>query len=269
MNLINLYLFILICESRILRDYTRRSIKIRYDIVLSQLKNWEIINIIICIIIMMIILWLLNYYTFDDHTFYSYYSVFLPLKFYNDLSSIDKYKFDLYKKGGVYGIINISGNSKQNQYIGSSLNLWNRLRDHVRGRRSNSQLQRNISKYGINNFIFVIYYWHKDITVTLTDIETNVINSFPFEDLFNFKTTATSLLGYKHSKKAIEKMSLAKIKFPVNLFDTNYVFIKRFISQTEMAKYLNLHKTTINKCLKSGKLISKKYYVCKADNNLL
>jgi hypothetical protein len=34
--------------------------------------------------------------------------VFIPIKTYKNLSSFDRYKYDLYKKGGVYGIINIS-----------------------------------------------------------------------------------------------------------------------------------------------------------------
>jgi len=50
--------------------------------------------------------------------------------------------------------------------------------DHLKGRDSNSRLQRSINKYGISNFDFVIYYWHTDPYVILTDIETVVIKSF-------------------------------------------------------------------------------------------
>ena len=35
--------------------------------------------------------------------------------------------------------------------------------------------------------MFVFYYFHKGPSVTLTDIETEVINSFNFENLYNFK----------------------------------------------------------------------------------
>jgi hypothetical protein len=54
----------------------------------------------------------------------------------------------------------------------------------------------------------VIYYWHEDPVVILTDIETEVIKkkSFPFEDLYNHKKEATSSLGYKHTVEAINKM---------------------------------------------------------------
>jgi hypothetical protein len=99
---------------------------------------------------------LLDYFIIDNNIFYNV-SVFVPIKIYDDLSSIKYYKSDLYKKGGVYGIINISKINKQ-QYIGSSLNLFERLSDHVKGISSNERLQRSISNYGIDNFIFVIYY---------------------------------------------------------------------------------------------------------------
>jgi len=80
--------------------------------------------------------------------------------------------------------------------------------DHIKGRDSNLRLQRSISKYGIENFHFLIYYWHLDSSVILTDIETETIKSFLFENLYNFKKEANSSLGYKHTKIAIEKMKL-------------------------------------------------------------
>ncbi len=45
------------------------------------------------------------------------------------------------------------------------------------------RLQRNISKCGIENFHFVIYYFDLDPSVILSDIETETIKSFPFESL--------------------------------------------------------------------------------------
>jgi len=88
------------------------------------------------------------------------------------------------------------------------LNLYERLTDHIKGVSSNVRLQRSIVKHGLNNFNIVIYYYHIDPAVLLTDIETEVIKSFPFEDLYNFKKEAVSMLGYKHTRKAIKKMTL-------------------------------------------------------------
>lgn len=42
----------------------------------------------------------------------------------------------------------------------------------------------------------------------MTDIETEVIKSFPFNLLYNFKKDAKSSLGYKHTDEAIKKMKL-------------------------------------------------------------
>jgi len=59
--------------------------------------------------------------------------------------------------------------------------------DHLKGRDSNSRLQRSINKYGISNFELVIYYFDIDPSVMLTDIETVWIKTFPFENLYNYK----------------------------------------------------------------------------------
>lgn len=40
----------------------------------------------------------------------------------------------------------------------------------------------------------------------LTDLETNYINKFKFDTLYNFKIPATSMLGYKHTEEARAKM---------------------------------------------------------------
>lgn len=123
-----------------------------------------------------------------------------PLKTYKDLDKKTSLK-ELNKKGGVYGFINLQTNQ---QYIGSSENINKRFRQHIKGSKSNERLKRSIAKYGLNNFIFVIYYYHDDPAVTLTEIETTIIKSFPFETLFNFKKEANSPLGYKHTAEPIE-----------------------------------------------------------------
>lgn len=58
------------------------------------------------------------------------------------------------------------------QYISSSFNLYERLNDHLKEVSSNIRLQSSIAKSGITNIIFIIYYFHKDPLVILTDVET-------------------------------------------------------------------------------------------------
>lgn len=126
-------------------------------------------------------------------------AILKPLKIYTDLSrfksgknntnahiikhapprwSVTSAKKELYKKGGVYSFIYNGIDGKTMQYIGSSKNLYERMQDHLTGRDSNSRLQRSITKHGLDKFTFVIYYWHQDPLVILTDMETEIIKSF-------------------------------------------------------------------------------------------
>jgi group I intron endonuclease len=189
----------------------------------------------------------------------------LPLKRYKDLSSdkLENLKSELHRMGGVYDFINVSENNNTKQYIGSSKNLYQRFLDHYKGRDTNIRLKRSIEKYGIKNFHFVIYYWDNDPFVRLTDMETEVIKSFPFKDLYNFKKEGNSSLGYKHTKEAIEKMklrfidktnhpmigkthsafALSKISKPGSL---NPMFNKKHTIETKEKISLRLSKTPLD-----------------------
>jgi hypothetical protein len=202
-----------------------------------------------------------------------------PLKTYNDLSNTNLLKKDLGNLGGVYGLIHIKSSK---QYIGSSINLYSRLMDHIKGRDSNLRLQRSIKKYGLKSFNIVIYYFHKDPAILLTDIETTVISAFPFSSLFNFKKEANSMLGYKHTKQAIEKMKsrfVNKINHPMfgkthnkvsirplGLYDVNFNIIEKYSNQIELANKFSVHKTTISRYIKSGKLFKGKFYIREINN---
>jgi group I intron endonuclease len=126
-----------------------------------------------------------------------------PLKTYSDLSNTNLLKKDLSNLGGVYGFIHIKSSK---QYIGSSSNLYSRIMDHIKGRNSNLKLQRSIKKYSLKSFHLIIYYFHTNPNVLLTDIETSVISAFPFSYLFNIKKKANSMLRYQHTKQAREQM---------------------------------------------------------------
>ncbi len=153
-----------------------------------------------------------------------------PIKLYSDLSDTNLLKKDLGNLGGVYGL---KHEKSSKQYIGSSLNLYSRLMDHIKGRNSNLRLQRSINKYGLKSFNILIYYFHKEPAVLLTDIETTVISAFSFSQLFNFKKEASSMLGYKHTKQAIAKMKarfLNKNNHPM-FGKTHNEIIKHLISK--------------------------------------
>jgi group I intron endonuclease len=95
--------------------------------------------------------------------------------------------------------------------IGSAVNLYLRIIEHLNNRKSNIALHKAITKYGLNNFNLYIYeYLDSDINSVnlknLTELETKYISLFNFDTLYNFKAIATSMLGYKHTEEAIAKM---------------------------------------------------------------
>lgn len=135
----------------------------------------------------------------------------IPILTFNDLSnsdSIKSYRKLLKGKGGIYSFINLENG---NQYIGSAKDFYLRLNEHLGNKKSNLALQNAFTKYGLSKFKFCIYeyftYESKIVSSqALTDLETSYISKFKFDTLYNFKTTATSSLGYKHTEEARLKM---------------------------------------------------------------
>jgi group I intron endonuclease len=126
----------------------------------------------------------------------------------NNKDCIKSFRLLLKDKGGIYSFINtVNGN----QYIGSAKDFYLRLNEHLDNKKSNIALQKAFAKYGLDKFQFCIYeyftYESKIIShKALTDLESNYINRFNFDNLYNFKATATSSLGYKHTEEARLKM---------------------------------------------------------------
>lgn len=114
----------------------------------------------------------------------------------------------LVNKAGIYAFVN---NINGKQYIGSAKDLYLRLNEHLRKRKSNKALQSAILKHGIENFSFCVYEYFTYVdklssAKLLTDLETIYIKKFNFTNLYNFIKTATSLEGYKHTDAAKLKM---------------------------------------------------------------
>ena len=179
-------------------------------------------------------------------------SLLIPLKKYDNIhlsQNLLNIRSELQNVAGVYGLIN---KSDKKQYIGSSVDLFQRLNEHLLGNKSNSRLQRAIKKYGLDNFSFVIYYYHNDNSIILTDIETTVISHFDSSRLYNFKLIANSMLGYKHSEEALNKMRLRfvdKTKHP--MFGRKHTIIYKLLISRPGAKnsmFGKVHSAeTINK----------------------
>ena len=136
----------------------------------------------------------------------------VPILIIDDLDNEDcitSYRKLLKDKGGIYSFINTE-NGKQ--YIGSAKDFYLRLNEHLGNKKSNVALQKSFVKYGLDKFNSYIYeyftYESKIISSkALTDLETSYIKKFNFDTLYNFKSNATSSLGYKHTEEARLKMT--------------------------------------------------------------
>jgi group I intron endonuclease len=125
-----------------------------------------------------------------------------------DENCIKSFREILKDKSGIYSFINtINGN----QYIGSAKDLYIRLNEHLNNRKSNANLQKAFNKHGLDKFRWIVYeYFTYESKILSNDsllkLETSYIKAFDFSTLYNMKKEASSLLGYKHTDSAIQKM---------------------------------------------------------------
>uniref|UniRef100_A0A896YSZ1 GIY-YIG endonuclease n=1 Tax=Coniophora puteana TaxID=80637 RepID=A0A896YSZ1_9AGAM len=103
---------------------------------------------------------------------------FPPVKVYKDITNYQELRNDLNRVAGVYAFEN---QINKKQYIGSSINMYSRVQEHVKKYTnnwgsSNAALQNAFSKYGLHNFHLIIYFILTDPTVVLSAIETEIIS---------------------------------------------------------------------------------------------
>jgi group I intron endonuclease len=131
----------------------------------------------------------------------------VPAKVFNNLANINQVRStyaQLKGKQGVYAFFNTL-NGKQ--YIGSAVDLYKRLFEHLSGIKSNVNLQRAFKNTGLQHFAFYVYEFYVDNKAkTLVDLEDYYLGFFPFASLYNLKPKASSHLGYIHTEEAKAKM---------------------------------------------------------------
>ena len=69
-----------------------------------------------------------------------------------------------------------------------------------------------------------------------------------------------------HSDYTKNLMSLKKSLRPLGLYDENYNLIEKFSNGVQLANKFNVHKTTISRYFKSGKLFKGKFYIKEINN---
>ncbi|RUS28476.1 hypothetical protein BC938DRAFT_481831, partial [Jimgerdemannia flammicorona] len=151
---------------------------------------------------------------------------------------------------GSSGIYCITNQDTGQMYIGSSVNLGNRLTAHFVGGSYNAHLQFAIAKYGLSALIFsVIELCAKDQLLAREQHWLNWLFSLPSNLRFNFLSTAGSWLGFKHtsaSKAAISAGilglnnpmygTLSPTAKTVSIYTLDNVLVECFCSRTAAAK---------------------------------
>jgi group I intron endonuclease len=152
-----------------------------------------------------------NYSTVSSSVLQNSYNLPKPIIEFSGLENNElvlSYRDLLKNKSGIYFLMNTINNKL---YVGSAKDLYLRLVEHLSNKKSNVALQHAITKYGLDNFKYgVLEYFTYDSKIvshkSLTDLETSYIKRYNFDNLYNFKQDANSMLGYKHTDEAKLKM---------------------------------------------------------------
>lgn len=135
-----------------------------------------------------------------------------PLMFYNIQESKTLISTLLAGQAGIYMILNrINGT----YYIGSSVNLADRMKRHINGSSSNAHLQGAFKKYGISNFSLIILDICAPIKAVLLSLEQLAFDLY--KPAYNFLDVAGSSLGMHHTAEAKAKISEAMTGKPRSL----------------------------------------------------
>lgn len=186
--------------------------------------------------------------------------------------------YDLDEKGfliNALGVIKVTLNNagvyiyqlqmdKSKFYIGSSINIWNRVVQHrnavSQGINTCPKFYNCVKKHGWNNLKFgVLEHVNKSVITKSKKINNVLIKKeqFYLDNLFptlNINTIAGSMLGYKHSEKIRQTMSAKRRG------------ISRNKSKVKLCYNIS-DKTKDNLCLRARNGVKVKVY--DSDNNLI
>lgn len=174
-------------------------------------------------------------------------------------------------KAGIYIIYNLINNKF---YVGSAItNRINvRFRNHCFNCGGSKVVKKAIHKYGLENFLFIIYEYFPGIilkdnlkseNLKLLARESSIIKELNPD--YNILRMADNYTGYKHTeetKPEVLKRLSALASKPVALYDIySGQLLMSFPGIRALAKYLGCCNKTINKALKNNTSIKNKYIV--------
>lgn len=67
--------------------------------------------------------------------------------------------------------------------------------------------------------------------------------------------------GVKLSQETKNLISISMSKRPVFIYDLNGNLVNQFINSVQAAEWLGIHKSTVGRYIKSGKVWNNKYYI--------
>ncbi len=166
---------------------------------------------------------------------------------------------------GIYSITNIINNK---QYIGSSIDMYNRLYQHRNKLRKNTHqnqyLQNSYNKYTESNFkITILEFCKKE---ELTNKEQFYIDSINSE--FNITRIVERNILSKESRIKIRETLVRRYKNKeiisksckkIYVYDSNGNYLMEFNSLKECSQFLNIHPSSIIRVLSKIYKVAKTY----------
>ena len=181
------------------------------------------------------------------------------------LSPMDDWKTISQLTSGVSGVYALVNKVNGKVYIGSSVNLYLRLRDYFSPWYAttfpNLLISKAVVKYGLVNFAVLILEI-TDMNDTLK-AEQGYLDDFSPE--YNVLKQAGRPVGYTHTEESKAKM---RAKWPsrnwgnkVEVTDTLTKEVKKYNSYAEAARTLRCRETSIPAYGKSGDLLKNRYII--------
>lgn len=168
----------------------------------------------------------------------------------------------LTKYAGVYQIVNKINNKV---YIGGTLDLRERLSNHISELRNNHHhsiyLQRAFNKYGVNNFYFEILDICESNWDIIESIEQNYFNIHKenfVKNTYNILNISNRGFSKNHSEETIVKIVNSMKNIKKICWYKNKTFIKCFSRIGIAIKETHFSKTCIYEACKSKRYVTKK-----------